>query len=264
MLEWACTDDDDLNDPAVVKLANPASGVTIQSLEDALEAPGITPAQFARYRANVWSQADDAVIAESVWDALADGSQIPAGVPRWVVVDYARKSDSCAVVQMYLDPDREKVVPEAHVWAVKEKRAGRAQPAAHTLLDGPTIRQSLVRAHIREIGAPGQVLGVIYDPHLFDPEELSDEGYTMVEFPQSNVRTVPASKRLYEAVNQDRFAHNGDPVLRSHVISAGTKVVGEGWRFFKASSKKRIDACICLMMGVEKALDTPPGGGFEW
>jgi hypothetical protein len=43
MLEWACTDDDDLDSPATVKLANPASGVTIQSLEDALEAPGITP-----------------------------------------------------------------------------------------------------------------------------------------------------------------------------------------------------------------------------
>ena len=264
MLQWACTEDDDLDDARVVKLANPASGVTLESIEDALEAPGLTPAQFARYRANVWSQADDALIEEGVWDALNDGSELHPEVPRWVIVDYARKSDSAAVTELAHDADRDKLIPKAHVWAVREKRAGRVQPAAHTLLDEPTIRQSLVREHIRNIGAPGQVLGVIFDPHLFDPEALADEGYVMIEFPQSNQRTVPASKLLYETIQEGRWAHNGDPVLRSHVTSAGTKLVGEGWRFFKAASKKRIDACICLMMGVEKALEPPSEGGFEW
>lgn len=264
MLQWACTEDDDLNDVNVVKLANPATGVTLESIEDALEAPGLTPAQFARYRANVWSQDDDAIIEEGLYDSLRDGSTIHPEVPRWVVVDYARKSDSAAVVELAYDSERDKLIPKSQVWAVREKRSGRVQPAAHDLLDESTIRQSLVREHIRGIGAPGHVLGVIYDPHLFDPEALADEGYQMIEFPQSNVRTVPASKKLYEVLQQGRFAHDGDPVLRAHVTSAGTKLVGEGWRFYKAASKKRIDACICLMMGVEKALTPPAEGGFEW
>lgn len=267
MLEWACRPTDDLSDMRVVKLASPASFVTVASLEDAAEAPGMTAADFARWRANVWAQAPDAVIAEDAWDALHEpGASIPAGAPVWVMVDYARKSDSTAVVELYTRPDG-KVIPRAHVWALEVKQAGRAQPPHHTLIRGDrTIRQSLVREHIRNIrDVHGQeVLGVIYDPHLFDPEELADEGFTMIEFPQKPERTVPASKRLLEAISDGMIAHDGDPVLRSHVVSAGQRVVGEGWRFSKAASKKRIDACICLMMGVGKALERPASFGMEW
>jgi phage terminase large subunit-like protein len=265
MLEWACEPDDDLDDMEVVKLANPASFVTIAGLEDGHET--LESSTFKRYRANVWAQAADAVISEKVLDALNDGSTIPAGQPRYVIVDYARKRDGCAVVELWRDPERELVVPKAQVWAVRQKKAGRPQPAAHTLIDDPTIRQSLVRDHIRAIRDEGaEVLGVIYDPHLFDPEELSDEGFLMIEFPQSNERLVPASKTLFEVFNDGRFRYDGDSVLRSHVTSAAAKDVsgGEGWRFSKARSKKLIDACICLVMGVEEALKPVVAGGFEW
>jgi phage terminase large subunit-like protein len=253
MLEWACRQDDDLDDMEVVKLANPASFVTIAGLEDGHET--LEPSTFARYRANVWAQASDAVIKAAAWDGMKDGSTIPDGEARWVMVDYAKKSDGCAVVQLYLDEEMGKLIPKAHVWARKVKVAGRPQPAAHTLVEEETIRQSIVRKHIRTINeTEGEVLGVIYDPHLFDPEELEDEGFLMIEFPQRPARQVPASKRLYDTVNQGGFAHDGDPVLRSHVLSAGSVPVGEGWRFSKAKSKKLIDACICLMMGVEEVM----------
>jgi len=267
MLEWAChPEDDDLDDMAVVKLANPASFVTIAGLEDGHET--LTSSDFSRYRANVWAQAADAVIGERIYDDLNDGSTIPDGAPRVVIVDYARKRDGSAVVELWLDTERNVLVPRAKVWAIREKRAGRPQPAAHELLAGPTVPQSIVRQHIRELrdeeGA--EVVCVIYDPHLFDPEELSDEGFLMVEFPQSPTRTVPASKTLYEVIHDGRYRHDGDSVLRSHVTSAGSKDVsgGEGWRFSKAASKKLIDACMCLVMGVEQALQGAPGGGFEW
>lgn len=265
MLEWACTDADDLDDPEQVKLANPASGVTLASIEDAREAPGITAAMFARLRANVWAQADDAVIDEAVWDALNTGAQVPAVADVWVTVDYARKSDSAAVVQLWQRDDG-KVVPQAHVWARAVKAAGRTQPACHTLIrDETIIRQSRIRDHIRDIRDNGRnVLGVVYDPHLFDPEELSDEGFAMVEHPQTHSRMCPASKALYEAVNAGELEHDGDPVLRSHVIHAGAKAAGEEWRFSKAASKKPIDALICLVMGIKLALTPPVAGGFEW
>jgi phage terminase large subunit-like protein len=257
MLEWACNSDDDLDDMEVVKLANPASFVTIAGLEDGHET--LEPSTFQRYRANVWAQAADAIIKAPVWDGMDDGSTIPVGEPRYVIVDYAQKSDGCAVTQLYLDEERGKLIPKAHVWARRIKVAGRPQPAAHELVDEETIRQSLVRAHIRKINeTEGEVLGVIYDPHLFDPEELEDEGFFMIEFPQRLSRQIPASKKLYDIINEDGFRHDGDPVLRSHVLSAAAIPAGEGWRFSKAKSKKLIDACICLQMGVEEVLD---GGG---
>lgn len=254
MLEWACNSDDDLDDLEVVKLANPASFVTIKGLRNGKEK--LSPSTFARYRANVWAQAEDAVIKSEVWDGMNDGSTIPEGVPRWVVVDYAAKSDGCAVVQLYLDEERRKVIPKAHVWARRVRVAGRPQPAAHTLVDDETIRTSIVRAHIRKIHEDeGEVLGVIYDPHLFDPEELEEEGFLMIEFPQRLSRQIPASKKLFDTVNEAKWAHDGDVVLRSHVISAGSINVGDGWRFSKSKSKKLIDACICLQMGVEQVLE---------
>lgn len=264
MLEWACTVDDDLDDMEIVKLANPAAFVTIAGLEDGRET--LTPSTFARYRANVWAQAEDAMIKEAVWDVLDKGVTIPEKQSVWVVVDFARKSDSAAVLQLWKNPEG-KVVPKGHVWARREEKAGRPQPAAHTLINEPTIRQSLVRAHIRKIRDDGaHVLGVIFDPHLFDPEELSDEGFQMIEFPQRNERTAPASKAFYEAVNQELIWHDGDRVIRSHVTSAGAKDVlgGDGWRFSKARSKKLIDICICFVMGIEEALKTVTPGGFEW
>jgi phage terminase large subunit-like protein len=266
MLEWANQAGDDLDDMRMVKLANPGSMVTIASLEDAHEAPGITVAQFRRYRANVWSQPDDAVIAAEAWDECFDAdAAIPSGASVVLAVDYARKSDSSAVAELWQRPDG-RVVVCARVWARRVRAQGRPQPAAHELVDDTVIRQSVIRAHIRAVRDQGKsVVGVVYDPHLFDPEELSDQGFTMVEHPQTVARMAPASKTFYEAVATQAVAHDGDPVLRSHVTSAGAKPTNDGeWRFSKTASKRHIDALICAVMGYPLAHEGPVMGGFEW
>lgn len=260
LLEWACKPDDDLDDMAAVKLANPASWVTIDGLEDAKEAPGIKPGVFARYRANVWAQPEDTVISEDAWDACCEpGAEIPHDAPVHVVVDYARKSDATAVTEMWRRPDGRTVVKTC-VWAIAKRDPAAVQPAAHVLIrDSATIRQSLIRQGIIELGHHRNVVELVFDPHLFDPEILADEWLAehgekleIAEFPQSAVRLVPASKRTYEAINEGRIVHDGDPVLRSHVLAAASKEAGEGWRFSKAASKKRIDALMTIVMGLER------------
>ncbi len=260
---------DDPLDFDAVKLTNPASWVTRDSIEDGFES--LPYARYLRWRCNLWAQADDAKIPAEAWDDLNTGATIPPdGVAVLVVVDYARKSDSTCATQLWLRDDG-KLIPEAHVWALEEKRVGRPQPAAHTLIRGErTIRQSLVRDHVRSIRDGGRdVIGVVYDPHLFDPEELSDEGFLMIEFPQTDVRMVPASKSTFEAIcgSDARYEHDGDPVLRAHVIAAGTKPKPEdGYRFSKTASESHIDAMITLVMGTELALAGAPNtdGGFQW
>lgn len=274
MLAWECrrgrddVPDDDLEDLDVVLLVNPASWVTKASLEDALEAPSITPARFARYRANVWAQSDDAKIDAATWDALNTGATIPTGSRVVVTVDYARKSDAAAVDWLWLrEPG--KVVVKSHVWVRRIRGAGRAQPACHTLVDGRLIRQSLVREKIFALRDELEldVIAVLYDPHLFDPEELSDAGFKCVEFPQTDARMVPASKDLYEAIYGGLIEHDGDPVLRAHVTAAAAKDKGDdkGWRFSKSATKARIDALIALCFGIKLALaGGGGGGGFDW
>jgi phage terminase large subunit-like protein len=258
---------DDPKDFEIVKLANPASWVTVDSIADGFES--LPWARYLRWRCNLWAQADDAKIPADAWDALDKGAKIPAeDVQVLVVVDYARKSDATAVTQLWLRADG-KVVPESYVWALQETRVGRPQPACHELIGERTIRQSLVRDHIRSIRDGGRdVYAVVFDPHLFDPEDLSDEGFLMIEFPQTDVRMVPASKATFEAIcGKDAvYEHDGDPVLRAHVTTMGTKQKPEeGWRFSKTESGGRIDAGITLVMGTELALAGPVAmPGCEW
>lgn len=258
---------DDPKDFQTVKLANPASWVTVDSIADGYES--LPYARYLRWRCNLWAQADDAKIPAEAWDALNTGARIPSDAQNViVVVDYARKSDATAVTQLWLRHDG-KLIPESYVWALQETRVGRPQPVCHELISERTIRQSLVRDHIRSIRDGGrQVSAVVFDPHLFDPEDLSDEGFLMIEFPQTDVRMVPASKATFEAIcgTDARYEHDGDPVLRAHVLAAGTKTKPEeGWRFSKTESGGRIDAAITLVMGTELALDGAIAmPGCEW
>lgn len=267
MVEWACRPDDDLADMRIVKLCNPASYVTIGSLLDALEAPGITPAQFARYRANVWSQPDDSVITEQSWDARNTGATIPDDAEVWLVVDAANKSDSAALTMLWRRDDGV-IVPKSHVWAIASSKAGVPDPPAHTLVRGRrTIGQAVIRDRILEIDRSDRtVLGVIFDPMLFaeSAELLEEEGLTMEEFPQSNERLCPASEAVYAAVHEGVIEHDGDPVLRAHVTAAAAKPIGERWRFSKARSRRCIDALMTLVFGLDQARHGPESFGAEW
>jgi phage terminase large subunit-like protein len=274
MLEWACREDDDLSDFRVVKLANPSSRVTPASLEDALEAPGITPAQFARQRANVWAQGDDAIIDAPTWDELAeDDAEIPRSADVVLIVDAANKRDSAAVTKLWLRPDDEKIVVEAHVWAMASRKASVPDPPAHTLVRGRrVIGQRVIREHIRREArlhreAGGDVYAVIFDPMFFGESAeilLNEDGLELIEFPQSPARQIPASERTFDVIHERRLAHNGDPVLRAQALHAGAKIHGDNWRFSKSNSNGHIDAFWAMAMGVPTALEGPASIGCDW
>ncbi len=270
MLEWACLKSDDLQDLRVVKLANPASFVTIAGLEDAAE--NLEVAQFARYRANVWAQADDARIKERQWDACFDKSKPrpPRGARVVVVVDAAQVRDTAACTVLWRRPDDGRIVPLAKVWALNPKDPRRPKPAAHEYVSGERIGQRRIRNYIRKLQDPEGEFGYQIDVLVFDAYFFSesaeileqDDGLTILDFPPHPRHQAPATERLLEVIDRQGFAHDGDPVLRSHVLAAGTKAVGESdERFSKAASKKVIDALITLMMGVEPVLD---GSDSSW
>ena len=258
MLEWACRKDDDLNDMRVVKLANPATFVTIAGLEDAHES--LEASTFQRYRANVWAQAADARITEKQWDAnFAKDAEIPDGAEDvYIVVDAAQKRDTASATLMWKRPDG-KVVPKARVWALEPKDPRRPKPAAHEYVKGERIGQRRIRNYIRKQAEKYRIAAVIYDPYFFaESAEIleQDDGIDTVEFVGHPKHQAPATERLLEAIDNVEFAHDGDAVLRSHVLAAATKPVGDSnERFSKSASGKVIDALITLMMGVETVAD---------
>ena len=242
MLEWACLPDDDLTDPAVVKRANPASFVTLASIEDAREAPGITPWQFARYRANVWTLGFKSWLPATAWDDLAEPTlTLIEGAPLFAAVDMARYRD-CAAVTVVQPREGAADAVKAEIW----KSGGEDDP----------IDYELVKAHLRELDGRFRLLAVGFDPKYFDQAaaELAAEGLPMIKFSQSNERMCPAWANLREAILRKRVRHDGDPVLADHVKAGRAKDVGDEFKVTKQSSTgPPIDGAVALAMAHQLA-----------
>ena len=248
MLEWACAEEDDLRDMKVVKLANPASWVTEDSLVDALEAPGITPWAFARYRANVWTLGFESWIPTGAWEELAEPSlSIPPGAGVFGAIDMSRYRDCAALVIVQPRPGYPAAVKNIRIW----KSGGPDQPVPY----------EEVKAAIRQVDEEYRLLAMGFDPKYFDQaaEELSAEGIPMVQFAQSNERMAPAWGNLRIAILNKALRHDGDPELTAHVIAGKPKELGEDQ--FKVIKQSRngppIDGGVALAMAHQLAFFRP-------
>ena len=244
MLEWACGPDDDLSDPAVVKRANPASFVTEDFLAEQIASPGLTPWEFARYHANVWTAGDEGWLPPKAWAGCEEqGLELPPGADVWLGVDIGLKKDRAALVAVSpLEDDR-----------------ARFAAAAVEIFDPPGEGWSLdlaeVEQAIRDAAERWIVRGVVYDPWQFvrSSELLSDEGLLMIEFPQRNERMCPASHALYDAIVSGRLAHAGERRFADHVAAGAKTWTERGWRLTKRKAKKPMDALIALCIAFSVA-----------
>jgi hypothetical protein len=250
MLAWECRKDDNLDDPKVVKLANPASWVSEASIVDARETPGITPWSFARYRANVWTLAYESWLPELAFERLAVAKTFDESPYTWATsrrrtcitapprlgidegddlftfVDMGRYRDTAAIV--CVAPPRGNEQPAAWLSFV-EKSGG---------VDHPIDYEPVMQAH-RDLDNTYRLLAAGWDPKYFDhaATELEGEGLPMFKFEQSNARMCPATANLREAILREGIRHDGDPILIAHVIAGAVKDVGpDEYRLVKAKS----------------------------
>jgi phage terminase large subunit-like protein len=94
-----------------------------------------------------------------------------------------------------------------------------------------------------------------FDPAYFmrSAEALSDDGLPMVEFGQSAARMIPACGNAYEMIVNKKVAHDGSPTFTDQVLSAAQRMTDTGWRLSKGKSKRKIDACIAMVMALDRA-----------
>jgi phage terminase large subunit-like protein len=251
MFEWAAAEGADLQDLDVVAEANPATFVTREKLERIKASPSMTETRWARYHANVWTPSADAWLPAGAWEACYDpDAVIPEGSPVYVGVDVGLRKDTSAIVACWKRED-ERIVVQAKVFA----------PTGSDTLD-----LSLIEGEVRQLADRYSVMSVAYDRWSFErsAQMLSDEGLLMVDFPMTNERTVPASTRLFEAIQTCRIAHNGDPVLAAHVKAGATRDTERGWRLAKGKAKRPIDALMALLIAFPQVDTSTTGGGFEW
>jgi phage terminase large subunit-like protein len=103
---------------------------------------------------------------------------------------------------------------------------------------------------VRDLAAAYDLQGAAYDPRFFDlpAQMLADEGYPMLEFPQSVERLSPAVGETFEAVKRGELSHDGDEAFEAQVLNAVARYNERGFMLAKSKSKDRIDAAVALCM----------------
>jgi phage terminase large subunit-like protein len=266
----AAPPESDYRDPAVWRAANPSYGVLVQEAFFRDQLSKKTESVFRRYFLNQWVASEEIWIPSGSWDACRSDLQLDPALPVSVGIDIARNVDSSALVvaQRQGNPGCERIVLRATIWA-------NPYPVGHVLHESWRMNNQLVMARCRELREafpvaactiddaviPGPLFA--YDPWRFRPEAevLTGEGLAMVEFPQSDVRMVPASQAFFEAIMKGVIAHDGDPVLKRQVEQVTADQKPRGWRMSKpAGSTRKIDAAVAGAIACYCALTTTPPG----
>lgn len=268
MLEWACRPEDQPEDFEAVKLANPASWVSVKSIRNAFEDPGLRLSVYRRYRMNHWTLAFESWLPESAWEALygpsvpvvehrlwngADGAELDAYVaslyPRDVLIvaaiDMARYRDCAAVTTVGPGPNG-LLLPRTTVW----RSGGPDNPIPYEPVYR-VARQLCTAYAVQALGLDQKYLDEMYDT-------LEGENLPVESYPQSNERLCPADANLRKAILTDRaFEHDGDPILAAHINAAVAKEVNSSSEAFKLDKSKSngppIDAARALSMAYDLA-----------
>jgi phage terminase large subunit-like protein len=238
--EWCLEPTEDVDDMALVALANPASWQTEKELRRRHDSPSMTPWQWRRFACGIWTEGEEPWIDPLMWDRLKEpGLELDLDAAVWVGVDVGVRKDSTAIVTVAARGDGEVAV-----------KARIMRPGD----EGLPLEQ--VEQAVREACEGRNVQAVLYDPWTFrrSAEILLEDGLPMVEFPQSPERMANASENLYRLIEAGQLVHDGDPVLRAHVVAGVTKTTERGWRLVKDTKLSRpIDALIALAMAAMPA-----------
>jgi phage terminase large subunit-like protein len=255
----------DHRDPANWPSANPSYGVLVseESIRNQLSKPEAT---FRRYFGNCWTNTETAWLPFGAWDACKDTDlDLDPEIPAHVAVDMALYEDTCAVV--VAQKQGERTVIRAKVWA-------NPYPDSHSLHDLWRHNPDEVANYLRELyrrfpvaaaavdDEPVAGPAFYYDPAYFRDKaaELMGEGLNMVEFPQHDSRMVPASQTFYSQIIGGKIAHDGDPILASHVgnVTAEQKARGAFRMTKPKGSRKKIDAAIAAAIACIRAQEPAP------
>lgn len=236
----------ELGDKKSWQEANPASWVTNEFLEDQMRS--LPEGTFRRLHLNQWWEQDGTGWVDmETWDANNAEPTFNEYDPCYIGVDAAPKRDTTAVVLVQRHEDETFSV---RCWTFEADRQ-------MGLLDYNVIEDLL-----RELCAEFPVQRIAVDPYTMirSMMMLVNEGLPVEDFPQGDVRMIPASQSLYDAVTGAKLKHGGDAELRRHSGNAAIWETARGWRFQKRRARASMDAIVGLAMAVHLAQMDSMGG----
>jgi phage terminase large subunit-like protein len=238
---WEADSDCDITDEKQWNKANPNLALGLLDLEDmSVSAQQSSEAAMRRFRLNQWTRSQESWLPVGAWEQCnnPEASELNLYDPAWVGIDMALKHDSIGIVVAQPHDDG-KIAVKAKIF--------------HPDIDGIDIQA--IEQHLRYLHNEYNIQEFAYDPAFFQrsAEALYDDGLPMVEFPQSSQRMIPACGTTYEMIVGKKIAHDGSPMFTDQVLSAAQRMTEQGWRLSKGKSRRKIDACIAMVMAVDRA-----------
>lgn len=259
MHEWSLRPTDDVDDLAVVKLANPASNVTLEKLRMRRDSPSTKPYQWKRFTCNLRAKGEESEITPEDFDARRhDELVIPPDVKTMLGMDLAWKVDHAAIAPLGWESPKRRLI-------------------AGVVTLAPPVQEDVVVAHLLRLHERLDVRGVVYDPNAGGEQmvqqlisgthqlQTDDEAREAAELPplaeskagpllfieqsQDNAPMALASARLDEAWRFGWIHHDGNDKctssgcrcggFRGHVTNAVKHVLGsEKWKFDRPNDAK--------------------------
>jgi len=212
-----------------VKAANPASWITVADLKR--QRGAVPELAFAQFHACRWGIGEGSWLPAGAWQACVGEPVFEDGEDVWIGVDVGGERSASAVV-----------------WVNAGLHVGCA------IYHGDAGVLECVQ-QVRELAGQYNVREVVFDPWRFGQaaQELERERITVLQFPQSDVRMIPASQRLHAAIVQQRLTLPNDPEFARHASDAIAKHSRRGWRIDKPNSRSNNDAVVALAMALERA-----------
>lgn len=232
-------DDLDERRAAVLEAAGSAADRLwdLDSRVDRWNDPELRHRDFRRYFLNQWVPAGAGAWLEddpNAWNDLADPDlSIPDGADVWIGVDMALRHDTAAVTIVYPMPDGRRL------WRARVFEAV-----------GGRIDHRGVLAYLGELARAFSVAVLAYDPRFFElpAQILGEEGWPVVEVPQSPERMGRAAELVLRQIMAAEIAHDGDPVLAAHVEAAVWRESERGRTVSKGRSLGPIDALVAGLL----------------
>lgn len=257
---WGAAEEADIDDPRVWRAANPASWITLEYLKLQRNSPNVTETSFRKLHLNQFVKARSAWLPWGTWEQLTSGLTVPSRIA--VGVDVGISQDTTAVCWAGVVDGRN--VVRSHVWSARD------DVPHDTFVPGGRVKLSEVeRFIVEQLASEHSIDRILFDPRSFErsAERLSDE-FDLVVAPlvQSSAPMADAYHEFYVDARTDITAHNGDPVLASHVASTAAVQTERGWKVSKLSSRSRIDACVAAAMALYGArrLEDEPEPWIGW
>jgi phage terminase large subunit-like protein len=233
--ELCLEDGDSLEDLKLVALVNPLPQKR-KALWEIKNAPDMTPGRWARFHCGIWTHGEEPWLTTTDWEACrADIGTLEEAESCYAAVVYGQ---GAAVALAAPRHDGEGAAVAAKIW-----------PQEPPLAD--------IERHILGLARRYDLAGVAFDKVFTRSAELLvQQGIPMEGVPLSPELLSVVTSSLRRIIDERKLVHDGDPMLRQHVLAGATKDTQRGWHLIPTPESRGL---IAMAVAVHKATQVSTG-----